>query len=128
MAEEPEMDWYCGLDSYASLYVDTVTLYYVTGFCMSTSALNAPIATKVVCYCRLLKCLRSLYDKQYGLRSDCSYRSSLFWVHAVFFYTLYVSYVRQLFAADIKQTTFSDAFFLGALRVNMLDCSIVPYM
>ena len=49
--------------------------------------LNAPIATKVVCFSRLLKCLRSLYGKQCGFRSDCSYRSSLFWVHAVCFYT-----------------------------------------
>ena len=49
--------------------------------------LNAPIATKVVCFSYLLKCLRSLYDKQCGPRSDCSYRSSLFWVHAVCFYT-----------------------------------------
>ena len=45
--------------------------------------LKAPIATKVVCFSRLLKCLRSLYGKQCGPRSDCSYRSSLFWVHAV---------------------------------------------
>ena len=29
-------------------------------------ALKAPIATKVVCFSRLLNCLRSLYDKQYG--------------------------------------------------------------
>ena len=49
--------------------------------------LNAPIATKVVCFSPLLKCLRSLYGKQCGPRSDCSYRSSLFWVHAVCFYT-----------------------------------------
>ena len=49
--------------------------------------LNAPIATKVVCFSRLLKCLSSLYGKQCGLRSDCSYRSSLFLVHAVCFYT-----------------------------------------
>ena len=42
---------------------------------------------KVVCVSRLLKCLRSLYGKQCGPRSDCSYRSSLFWVHAVCFYT-----------------------------------------
>ena len=49
--------------------------------------LNAPIATKVVCFSRLLKCLRSLYCKQCGSRSDCSYRSSLFWDHAVCFYT-----------------------------------------
>ena len=34
--------------------------------------LNAPIATKVVCFTRLLKCLRSLYDKQCGPRSDCA--------------------------------------------------------
>ena len=38
--------------------------------------LNTPIATKVVCFSRLLKCLRSLYGKQCGPRSDCSYRSS----------------------------------------------------
>ena len=62
--------------------------------------LNAPIATKVVCLSHLLKYLRSLYGKQCGPRSDCSYRSSLFWAHAVFFYTQFVSNVRQLFAAD----------------------------
>ena len=45
--------------------------------------LNAPITTKVVCFSRLLKCLKRLYGKQCGPRSDCSYRSSLFWVHAV---------------------------------------------
>ena len=44
--------------------------------------LNASIATKVVCFSRLLKCLRSLYGKQCGPRSDC-----LFWVHALCFYT-----------------------------------------
>ena len=44
-------------------------------------ALNAPIATKVVCFSGLLKCLRSLYGKQCGPRSD------LFWVHPVCFYT-----------------------------------------
>ena len=32
---------------------------------------NAPIATKVICFSRLLKCLRSLYGKQCGPRSDC---------------------------------------------------------
>ena len=30
-----------------------------------------------------------------------------------------VSNVRQLFAAERLQQTFSDAFFLGALRVNL---------
>ena len=32
------------------------------------------------------KMLRSLYGKPCGPRSDCSYRSSLFWVHTVCFY------------------------------------------
>ena len=44
--------------------------------------LNVPLARKVVCFFRLLKCLRSLYGKQCGPRSGC-----LFWVHAVCFYT-----------------------------------------
>ena len=39
----------------------------------SQLTLNAPIATKVVCFSRLLKCLRSLHGKQCGPRSDCSY-------------------------------------------------------
>ena len=34
-----------------------------------------------------LKCLRSLFGKECGPRLDCSYRSNLFWVHAVCFYT-----------------------------------------
>ena len=49
--------------------------------------LNAPIATRVVCFFHLLKCLSSLYGKQCGPRSDCSNRSSLFWALAVCFYT-----------------------------------------
>ena len=80
---------------------------------------NAPIATKVVCFSRLLKYLRSLYGEQCGPRSDCSYRSSLFWVHAVCFYTLFVSNVRQLFAADnFSRRRFQMGFFLDPLRVN----------
>ena len=35
-------------------------------------ALNAPTATKCLCFSRLMKCLRSLYGKQCGPRSDCS--------------------------------------------------------
>ena len=87
--------------------------------------LNAPIATKVVCFSRLLKCLRSIYDKQCGPRSDCSVKSSLFWVHAVGFYTLFVSVVRRLFAADdLSRRHFQMHFFLGALRVKEL---ILPF-
>ena len=81
--------------------------------------LNAPIATKVVCFSRLLKCLRSLYGKQCGPTSDCSYRSSLFWVHAVCFYTKFVSNVRQLFAAGDFSRRHFQMFFLGALMVKV---------
>ena len=78
-------------------------------------ALKASIATKVVCFTRLLKCLRSLSGKQCGPRSDCSYRSSLFWVHTVYF-----SNVRQLFAAeDFSRQHFQMHFFLCALRVRL---------
>ena len=81
--------------------------------------LNAPIATKVVCFSRLLKCLRSLYGKQYGPRSDCSYRSSLFWVHTICFYTSFVSNARQLFAADnFSRRHFQMHIFLAALTVK----------
>ena len=62
-------------------------------FSFRSLTLNAPIATKVVCFSPLLKCLRSLYGKQCEPRSDCSYRSSLYWVHAVCFYTEFVSNV-----------------------------------
>ena len=41
--------------------------------------LIAPITTKVICFSRLPKCLRSLYGNQCGPRSD--------WNHAVCFYT-----------------------------------------
>ena len=91
---------------------------YLSGT-LSVLTLNAPIATKVVCFSHLLKCLRSLYGKQCGPRSDCSYRSSLFWVHAVFFYTWFVSNARHLFAADdFSRRHFQMHFFLGALRVK----------
>ena len=62
----------------------TYTVWFSTWLALT---LNAPIATKVVCFSRLLKCLRSLYGKTCEPRSDCSYRSSLFWVHAVCFFT-----------------------------------------
>ena len=74
---------------FASWYTDkTEQDLKVVFFTLYLLTLNAPIATKVVCFSRLLKCLRSLYGKQCGPRSDCSYRSSLFWVHAVCFYTV----------------------------------------
>ena len=68
--------------------------------------LNAPIATKVVFFSRLLKCFRSLFGKQYGPRSDCSYRSSV----------MLGNYLQQTTSADI----IFRCIFLGALRVNPL--------
>ena len=44
-------------------------------FKMTRLILNASIT--VVCFSRLLKCLRSFYGKQCGPRSDCSYSSRL---------------------------------------------------
>ena len=54
--------------------------------------------------------------------------SSLFWVHAVCFYTL----IHQLCWAiicsrQLQQMTFSDAFFLGALRI-IVDLTLSLYM
>ena len=43
----------------------------------------------------------------------------LFWIHAVCFYTYFVSNVRQLFAADeFSRQHFQMHLFLGALRVK----------
>ena len=48
-----------------------------------------------------------------------SYRSSLVWVHPVCSLLKFFSNVRQLFATDdFSRRHFSDAFFLGALRVK----------
>ena len=45
---------------------------------------------------------------------------SLFLVHAVCFYTKFVSNVRQLFAADdFNRRHFQMHFVIGALRVNL---------
>ena len=67
-------------------------------------ALNAPIATKVVCFSHLLKCLRSLYGKQCGPRV-CSGS------------TLFASILNSsvMLGNYLQQTTFSDAFFFLAL-------------
>ena len=58
--------------------------------------LNAPVATKVVCFSRLLKFLRSLYGKQWTqIRGAVCSGSTLFASILRF-----VSNVRQLFTAD----------------------------
>ena len=64
--------------------------------------LNAPIATKVVCFSRLLKRLRS---KQCGPRSDCSYRS--------YGSTLFASilYLSVMLGNYLQQTTSAEDIF-----------------
>ena len=76
------------------------------------------IATKGVCFSRLLKCLRSLYDSvdpdETSPIGAVSSGSTLFASLLKF-----ISTVRQLFAADyFSRRHFSDAFFLDALRVK----------
>ena len=107
---------------YLTHYIEKIHNYSVYTHVGGWLTLNAPIATKVVCFSHLLKCERRLYGKQCGPRSDCSYRSSLFWVHTVCFYTCFVSNARQLFFAadDFSRQHFQMHFFLGALRVNKL--------
>ena len=82
---------------------------------------KAPIATNVVCFSRLLKCLRSLYGKQCGPRSDCSNGSNLYLVHAVCFMpnssAMLGNCLQQTISVD---DIFRCIFFLGALRVKWL--------
>ena len=86
----------------------------------NSSSLNAPIATKVVCFSRLLKCLRSLYSKQRGPRTDCSCIGAVCSGSTLFASLLnFFSSVRQLFAADnFSRRHFQMHFFLVALRVT----------
>ena len=89
--------------------------------------LNAPTATKVVCFSRLLKCLRSLYGKQCGPRSDCSsvVPDQTAPMGAVCSgSTLFASTLNSsvMLGNHLQQTTSTNdifrCIFLGALRVN----------
>ena len=73
--------------------------------------LNAPIATKVVRFSRLLKCLRSLYGKQ------CGAVCSGFTLFASIFNSSVMlgNYLQQTTSAD---DIFRCNIFLGALRVK----------
>ena len=63
------------------------------------STLNAPIATKVFCFSRLLKCRQKVWTQ---IRSWFTLFASIL---------KFVSNARQLFAADDFRETFSVAFF-----------------
>ena len=72
---------------------------------------------------------KSHFCKQCGPRSDCSSRSSLIWVHTVCLYTKckFEKFARRC-SRRHKQTTFSDADFLGALRVKHSGMMIMDYL
>ena len=70
--------------------------------------LNAPIATKVVCFSCLLTCLRSLYGKRYGPRSDCSYIGAVCSGYTLFAYTLNSS---VMLGNNLQQSTSADDIF-----------------
>ena len=71
--------------------------------------LNAPIAAKVVCFSRLLKCLRSLYGKQCGPRSDCSYRIGAVCSGSTLFASILYSSV--MLGNYFQQKTLADDIF-----------------
>ena len=71
--------------------------------CTITLTLNAPITTKVVCFSRLLKCLRSLYGK--------------LWTQI----RLLLYFIRQYCkAVTCSRRHFQLHFCLGALRVPII--------
>ena len=67
---------------------------------VSIPTLKAQITTKVVCLSRLLKCLRSLYGKQCGPRSDCSYPESMLFASILNLSVMLGNYLQQTTSAD----------------------------
>ena len=95
--------------------------------------LNAPIITKVACFSRLLKCLRSLYGKlwtQIRLLLVCS-GSTLFLSIPNWSVILGI-----ICSRTIQQTTFSEAFFFywrlkeseSLLQLLPGDKNFMPYI
>ena len=91
------------------------SFYYICTMVITWNmlTLNAPIATKVVCFSRLLKCLRSLYGKQCGPRSDCSYGSTLFAPILISSVMLGNHLQQTTSAVDIFSCTFFSWHFKG---------------
>ena len=70
---------------------------------------------------------KSHFCKQWGPRSDCSSRSSLIRVYTVCMYAkIGLKSLQEYSADDINRWIFSDAGFLGILRVtvNSLDFTV----
>ena len=81
--------------------------------------LNEPIATKVVCFSPLRKCLRSLYGKSVNpeqtalIGAVCS--GSTLFASILNSSVMLGNYLQQTTSAD---ATFSDASLFSAFRVN----------
>ena len=75
--------------------------------------LRAPITTKVVCFSRLLKCLRSLYGKQCGPKSSVDPDQTAPIGAVCSGSTLFASPLNSsvMLGNYLQQTTFSEAFF-----------------
>ena len=79
--------------------------------------MQTPISTKVICFCHLLKCFKSFFDKQCRLRSAFS---CMILVHTVCLYA-YITpkMLSNMCSRQLKQQTFSDVVcFAGASRVK----------
>ena len=81
--------------------------------------LKTSITTKVICFCRLLKCFSSLSNKQYRPRLDCSYREqSDLGRHCL---SLYLTLLNNA-SKNLQQTTKADRIlddhFADVLRVK----------
>ena len=81
-------------------------------------ALKTQITTKVICFCRWLKCFRrSLSNKQCRLRSDCSYKSSQI-RHCLSLYLTLLNNVSKNLQQTTKQAECSDEFFADVLTLK----------
>ena len=84
--------------------------------------LNAQIATKVICFSHLLKCLKSLYGKQCGpdqtapIGAVCS--GSMLFASILNSSVMLGNYLQQMTSVDV---IFTCVFFLIALRVKIIS-------
>ena len=114
------LEYFTSRDTYMGYCVQYLCTFRDIGH-LGKLTLNAPIATKGVCFSRLLKCLRSLYGKLCGPRSDCSYAvcsGSTLFASILNSSVMIGNYLQQTTSAD---EIFRCIFFLGALRVNYGD-------
>ena len=100
--------------------------FFVSGLFLQllTLTLNAPITTKVVCFSRLLKCLRSLYGKKCGPRSDCSCSGSTLFASILNLSVMQGNYLQQMTSADDISRCI---FFLDALRANYAESRYILF-